>query len=245
MLEKWVVGNWKMNSDFDSSCELLSNLKNELANSKSNANIGVCPPFLFLDRAVNSLPKNIYIGSQDTSENDNGAYTGEISATMIASVGCKVSIIGHSERREYHNETDDVLAKKVVKAQSKGLKVIFCVGESLEQRESGSHLEVVCEQIKSLIKYSSIDVLNNMVIAYEPIWAIGTGKIPSNDDVEQMHKTIHNLLEGFGVDLSVLYGGSVKPNNAQELSNIDGVDGFLIGGASLDAVGFVKIASVF
>ena len=249
MRQQIVAGNWKMNNDLAQTESLISELQ---AKSKtSNAEVMIAPAFTNLYQAFNSLKDtSIEVIAQNMHFAANGAYTGEISASMLKSVGIKTVILGHSERREYLNETDEILAKKVDAALANNLRVIFCFGEVLADRKSGNHENVVGGQIKNGLFHLEASAFKNIVLAYEPVWAIGTGETASPEQAQDMHAFIRKTLSNkYGADLansvSILYGGSVKPNNAQEIFGKPDVDGGLIGGAALNADDFFAIVNAF
>ena len=249
MRQQIVAGNWKMNNDLSQTESLITDLKNK--KQTSNAEVMVAPAFTNLYQAFNSLKDtSIEVIAQNMHFAANGAYTGEISASMLKSVGIKTVILGHSERREYFNETDEILAKKVDAALANNLRVIFCFGEVLADRKSGNHENVVGGQIKNGLFHLEASAFKNMVLAYEPVWAIGTGETASPEQAQDMHAFIRKTLSNkYGADLansvSILYGGSVKPNNAQEIFGKPDVDGALIGGAALNADDFFAIVNAF
>jgi triosephosphate isomerase len=245
-----VAGNWKMNMNFDEGRDLAISIIRKLGPLK--ATVIFCPPYIHLNY-LSTLSKgldNLYIGAQNCHENSSGAYTGEISAGMLRSVGCQYVILGHSERREYYGEKDELLAKKVDAALAQNLYPIFCVGEKLESREVGEQEKVVEEQLRNGIFHLDKEQFANVVIAYEPVWAIGTGKTASPEQAQEMHAFIRKLIaQKYGQPLaeatSILYGGSVKPDNAKEIFSQPDVDGGLIGGASLKAPDFVALVNSF
>ena len=249
MRQQIVAGNWKMNNDLSQTESLITDLKNK--KQTSNAEVMVAPAFTNLYQAFNSLKDtSIEVIAQNMHFAANGAYTGEISASMLKSVGIKTVILGHSERREYFNETDEILAKKVDAALANNLRVIFCFGEVLADRKSGNHENVVGGQIKNGLFHLEASAFKNIVLAYEPVWAIGTGETASPEQAQDMHAFIRKTLSNkYGADLansvSILYGGSVKPNNAQEIFGKPDVDGGLIGGAALNADDFFAIVNAF
>ena len=243
MRKKIIAGNWKMNKTVAEAIELVEELK-RLHADQTAVDIVVCPPYTSL-KSVSDILSNtqIHVGSQSISSEDSGAYTGEISHEMLKELYVRYVIIGHSERREYFNESDDLINRKVLKALEKKLKPILCVGESLDQRESGITEEVVEKQIRLGLKDINPDVYSDVVIAYEPVWAIGTGKTATAQQAQDVHYFIRCLIkEMVGQDASnvvrIQYGGSMKPSNAEELLSQSDIDGGLIGGASLDAVSF-------
>jgi triosephosphate isomerase len=242
-----IAGNWKMNNDLKESEKLIVELKNLLLNEKPNCDVIVCPPFTSLSEASKLLKGSaIKLGAQNMHFEDNGAFTGEVSASMLKSVGCEYVIIGHSERRHIFGETDEVINKKIKKALAAGLKPIFCVGELLEERENGTTNDVVKRQILKGLEGVSSDDMKNIIVAYEPVWAIGTGKTASPAQAQEVHEFIRDLIEiGFSLevanDLVIQYGGSVKPDNAKELISQKDIDGALVGGACLKADSFIGI----
>jgi len=245
-----VAGNWKMNCDLEETQHLLNTLKQKDF-SNSNAEVIVAPPFISLHAAHIALENSsIKISSQNINENDKGAYTGEISPSMLKSVGVEYAIIGHSERRAIYEESDDLLAKKVTAALNHDLKVMFCIGEDLEKRKADKHFEVVEEQLKKGLFHIDASQMKGVVIAYEPVWAIGTGETASPEQAQDIHEHIREILakqysQEIADQTSILYGGSVKPNNAKEIFAKKDVDGGLIGGASLDADSFAEIVMSF
>lgn len=253
MRSKIVAGNWKMNKNLVEAKSLASEIvhiaKDEL---NDDVKLVVCPPFISLS-AVSSIigdTQNVYLGAQNCNNNTSGAYTGEISVDMLTSVCASYVIIGHSERREYFGETDALLAKKVDTVLAASLTPIFCCGEPLEIRESESQYKYVTDQLSASLFHLSVDQIKKIVIAYEPIWAIGTGKTASAEQAQQMHSEIRkHLASKYGkdvaADISILYGGSCKASNAKEIFAGEDVDGGLIGGASLVAREFVDIAKSF
>lgn len=253
MRKKIVAGNWKMNLTLSEGQKLTSEIVNMVKDEASkDVTVVLNPPFVHLlevKRLIEGVG-NVFLGAQNCSDKTSGAYTGEISASMLASVGASYVIIGHSERREYFGETNAMLADKVKLALTNNLIPIFCCGEPLEIREEGSHLEYVTSQLtESLFGFSEED-FKKIVIAYEPIWAIGTGKTASSDQAQEMHAGIRShLATKYGDEvangISILYGGSCKPDNAQEIFSKPDVDGGLIGGASLKSRDFTDIVKSF
>ncbi len=250
MRKKIVAGNWKMNCDLSQTQSLITDLKTGLVKDY-NCELMIAPSFPFLYPAFNStLETPIEVVAQNCCEADKGAYTGEVSIDMLQSVGVKTVIIGHSERREVYGESDELLNSKTHAALGKGMRVIFCCGEMLQERKAGHHVETVADQIKKGLKDISAEQMEHVVIAYEPVWAIGTGETASPEQAQDMHAEIRKQLEElFSNDVAnnttILYGGSVKPGNAQELFSQPDVDGGLVGGASLDAQSFLDIANAF
>ncbi|MGZ0016572.1 triose-phosphate isomerase [Yeosuana sp. AK3] len=249
MRQQIVAGNWKMNNDLAQTESLITELKKQTKTSK--AEVMVAPTFTNLFRAFDALrTTDIEVIAQNMHFAENGAYTGEISASMLKSVGVTTVILGHSERREYFNETDAMLAKKVDAALANAMRVIFCFGEVLNDRKSGNHEQVVESQIKNALFHLEASAFKNIVLAYEPVWAIGTGETASPEQAQDMHAFIRKTLsDTYGKtvaeSVSILYGGSVKPNNAQEIFGKPDVDGGLIGGAALNAADFFAIVNAF
>ncbi len=245
-----VAGNWKMNMDFDEGRDLAISIIRNLG--PLEASVIFCPPFIHLNY-LSVLTKginNLFLGAQNCNEKSSGAYTGEVSAGMLKSVGCTYVILGHSERREYYGEDENLLAKKVDAALSQGLKPIFCVGEKLEVREAGKQNELVEKQLRGGLFHLNKTQFSSIVIAYEPVWAIGTGKTASPDQAQEMHSFIRkSIAEKYdkttAIGTSILYGGSVKPSNAKEIFSQPDVDGGLIGGASLKSSDFVALVESF
>ena len=253
MRKKIVAGNWKMNQTLEEGQILTSEVVNMVSDElRDDVHVVLCPPFVHLT-TVQSMAKSIdqvTVGAQNCNEHPSGAYTGEISAKMLASLGIHYVILGHSERREYYGESNELLAKKINAALENKLVPIFCCGEPLQIREQEKQDEYVRQQIQASLFHLSPEAFSGVVIAYEPIWAIGTGKTASSDQVQEMHATIRKqILEKYGEEIanntSILYGGSVKPGNAKELFSCLDVDGGLIGGASLKSRDFVDIAKSF
>lgn len=253
MRQKIVAGNWKMNKTLEEGKALASEVINMIEDElRSDVRIVLCPPFIHLT-TLSGLVKGkeqISLGAQNCSEHSSGAYTGEVAATMLKSAGVQYVILGHSERRENFGESNELLAKKVSAALESGLVPIFCCGEPLQIREKDMQTEYVQNQVQASLFHLSPEEFSKVVIAYEPIWAIGTGKTASADQVQEMHATIRKqITEKYGEeianDISILYGGSVKPANAKELFSCMDVDGGLIGGASLKSRDFIDIAKSF
>ncbi len=245
MRAKIVAGNWKMNKNRDETETLLAELSAKLPDT--DAQVIVAPTSVNLDTAKKALESStIQVSAQNMHFAENGAYTGEISADMLLSIGVDIVILGHSERRAYFGETDELLAKKVNAAVGKQMKVIFCFGEELEERKSGNHFSVVESQLKNGLFHLDAQAWKHIVLAYEPVWAIGTGETASPEQAQEMHafirKTIAEAYSSAVADaVTILYGGSVKPDNATEIFSKPDVDGGLIGGASLKADDFMAI----
>lgn len=252
MRKNIVAGNWKINPDFLQAEELMDKVA-ELLDEKppKKCEVVICPPYLYLELAVDYVQEsNFEAGAQNLSSFENGAYTGEISAEMLKNLEVKYVIIGHSERRKYFHEDDAVLLQKVKQALKHNLIPIFCCGEVLEERESEKYFEVVKSQLSNTILDLNPSEFSRIVIAYEPVWAIGTGVTATSEQAQEMHAYIRGLVketfnEEIANDTTILYGGSCKPENAQELFANPDVDGGLIGGAALKANDFVDIIHSF
>ena len=249
MRKNIVAGNWKMNNDLSQTAALISDLKEQT--KTSNAEVMIAPAFTNLWHAFESTREDdVEVVAQNMHFAENGAYTGEVSAAMLKSIGVKTVILGHSERRAYFNETDASLAKKVDAALAHNMRIIFCFGEELADRKAGNEESVVEGQIKNALFHLGADAFKNIVLAYEPAWAIGTGETASPEQAQDMHAFIRKTLEGkyghtIADDMTILYGGSVKPGNAQEIFGKPDVDGGLIGGAALKAEDFYAIVNAF
>lgn len=236
-----VAGNWKMNMGPAETRSMISELRSELSSIPKNVDVLLCPPFVSLPAAADALEGyDVDLGGQDVFYEDNGAFTGAISTQMLNEVGCSHVIIGHSERRALFGDTDEVVNKKMKKALADGLTPIVCVGETLEQRNAGQHMGLVANQVERALSGLSEEEAHKVIIAYEPIWAIGTGETATPDQAQEMHAHIRDNLktlysDNLGESLRILYGGSVKPKNAEDLFGKQDVDGGLIGGASLKA----------
>lgn len=253
MRKKIVAGNWKMNNTVDEAVKLVEETLLLISAAETGAVLMIfCPPFTSLEKVaamVKDKP-NVFAAAQNCYSEKSGAYTGEVSASMIKSAGADYVIIGHSERRQYFGETNVQLARKTDMALATGLKPIFCVGELLEAREKNEHEKVVREHVTQGLFHLSAEQFTNVVIAYEPVWAIGTGKVASEEQAQEMHAFIRKLItKKYGAaaadETSILYGGSCKPSNAAGLFSQKDVDGGLIGGASLVASDFVGIITKF
>ncbi len=245
MRRKLVTGNWKMQGALAQNAQLLDAVRSGIA-AMPGVDCVVCVPFPYLAQAQQKLSgSQVKWGAQDVHQLDKGAYTGEVSAAMLCDFGCGYVIVGHSERRAYYGESSELVAEKFLAAQRAGLTPILCVGESLEQRESGITEEVVAGQLDALIRLGGVQALRNAVVAYEPVWAIGTGKTASSAQAQAVHAFIRQRVASgdsqIASGLCILYGGSVKANNAAELFAMPDIDGGLIGGASLVADEFLAI----
>ncbi len=243
-----VAGNWKMNKDYDESIQLSNDIEQSLKNTKlSNTRVIVAPTFINLKGVKDNLKSDVVeVAAQNMHQAENGAYTGEISADMLQQIGIETVILGHSERRSYFNETDTALADKINTVLKHNMEAIFCFGEVLEDRKSENHFNVVELQIKNALFHIKAEDWSHIVLAYEPVWAIGTGETASPEQAQEMHAFVRNLIVSrYGANVannvSILYGGSVKPNNAKEIFSKPDVDGGLIGGASLKVDDFLAI----
>ena len=236
-----VVGNWKMNGNQQFNAELLAEV---IAGwqGEHGADVVICPPNPYLLHTHERISgSSIYLGAQNVSQYESGAYTGEVSAQMLAELHCKFVIIGHNERRRLQGETDEQVAQKFVAAQHANLIPILCIGESLAQRENGQHLDVIGRQLEAVFQCVGRDVFGNAVVAYEPVWAVGTGKTATPQQAHEVHRFIREQLGNLAEEVRILYGGSVKASNAEQLFALSDIDGALLGGASLDAKEFLKI----
>jgi len=247
MRNKIIAGNWKMNKDLNESAELINGLKSKLAALPKGVKAIICPPFISLALAKELLKGSpIELGAQNMYPEDEGAFTAEVSPTMLKSAGCKYVILGHSERRQYFKETDEFINKKAKKAFSSGLIPIICVGETLQEREKNITNLVVTTQVTGCLQGIPASDVENSIIAYEPVWAIGTGKVATPQQAQDVHKLIRALLEKLysaatAEKVVIQYGGSVKPDNAKELLHQPDIDGALVGGACLKADSFAAI----
>ena len=241
-----VAGNWKMNGDSASTVSLINGIVDG-RDDVTRAEVLVCPPYILIPRAGDALNgrDDIALGAQDLDINQNGAFTGQISAAMLVDAGCKYVIVGHSERRAIYGESDQDVAAKFSVAQNGDLTPVLCVGETLEEREAGHTDSVVARQIQAVIDVVGIDNFDNAVVAYEPVWAIGTGKTATPQMAQDVHKFIRDMLSALNSDvadkLRILYGGSMNAGNAESLIGMEDIDGGLIGGASLQAESFLAI----
>ncbi|HVI73377.1 MAG TPA: triose-phosphate isomerase [Anaeromyxobacteraceae bacterium] len=244
--QKFVCGNWKMHKTVAEAVALVQELRAALGDAASKVQVAVAPPFTALHAAAQAAKgTGIEVAAQDVYWEKQGAFTGEVSAPMLAEVGCQHGIVGHSERRQLFGETDDTVRRKVVALLAAGVRPIVCVGETLQEREAGRTLEVVERQVRQGLAGVSVEDLGRITIAYEPVWAIGTGRTATSAQAQEVHLAIRNLLRQIGAPVAdairIQYGGSVKPENAAELMAQPDVDGALVGGASLKAQDFVAI----
>lgn len=252
MRRKIVAGNWKMNKSFPDAEELIAGIADKLESlDTDHQDVIICPPYVYLEMATDIAEESVFsVGAQNMNENDNGAFTGEVSGAMLKSMEVEYCIIGHSERRKYFLEDHKLLAKKVDAAINNDIRPIFCCGEVLSEREAGRHFEVVKKQLEESLFHLTSDEFEQAVIAYEPVWAIGTGVNATPEQAQEMHAYIRQQVEvKYGEDIaattSILYGGSCNPANARELFVQPDIDGGLIGGASLKVDEFLKIVTSF
>ncbi|MDN6319142.1 MAG: triose-phosphate isomerase [Marinobacter sp.] len=248
MRRKIVAGNWKMNGSKDLSEELVGYVRSEAESLDNGVEVVVIPPAIYVGDVLKQAQGQISVGVQNVGQWQSGAYTGEISSEMVRDAGCRYALVGHSERRQLFGETDEAVAIKASLVVSSGLSAIVCVGETLEERESGRAESVVSSQVRSGLSLIKQDDWHSIVVAYEPVWAIGTGKTATSSDAQSMHATIRGVLKSMGApaeEISLLYGGSVKADNAAALFAEPDIDGGLIGGASLVAKDFISICRYF
>ncbi|HKI77388.1 MAG TPA: triose-phosphate isomerase [Ignavibacteriaceae bacterium] len=247
MRRKVIAGNWKMHKDLNETQSLVTKLSNALSKEEVKCDVIICPPYTSLSEASSLIKDSVIkLGAQNMHFEEKGAFTGEVSTSMIKSVGCEYVILGHSERRTVFGENDEVINKKIKKALASNLKPIFCVGETLGERESGIMKDVIKRQVTDGLQQVSKGEMEKIIVAYEPVWAIGTGKTASPEQAQEVHVFIRELIsEIFGNDtaenLIIQYGGSVKPDNAHELLSQNDIDGALVGGACLEADSFTAI----
>lgn len=251
MRKNIVAGNWKMNTTVPEGVALAKEVYEALKATKANCDVIICTPFTHLCPVAAVIDQNVLgLGAENCADHKSGAYTGEVSAPMVASTGAKYVILGHSERRQYYGETAETLREKVALALENGLTPIFCIGEVLEQRDNGTYNEVVAKQVEEGLFNLSAEDFGKIVLAYEPVWAIGTGKTATPEQAEDMHAWIRSVIAGkYGAEVaentSILYGGSCKPSNAAELFAKPDIDGGLIGGAALKCADFMGIVNAF
>lgn len=247
MRQTLVAGNWKLNGSKESIQTLVKGISEGMSEVDGTA-VAICPPYVYIPMVQELVSgTDIGLGAQDVADQESGAYTGEISAAMLQDVGCQYAIVGHSERRSIYGEQDEDTAKKFAAARKQGLTPILCIGELLEERESGDTENVVARQLDAVIALEGIEALADAVIAYEPVWAIGTGKTASPAQAQDVHAFIRSKLAALNADVAekvqILYGGSVNGGNAAELFAMEDIDGGLIGGASLKAEDFLAICT--
>jgi triosephosphate isomerase len=244
MRQSLIMGNWKMNGSREEGLQLAKALAEGLG--AVSQEVAVCVPFVYLSDIRGVLASSpIALGAQNVADQASGAYTGEVSAAMLADCGVKYALVGHSERRSYYGDTSQSVANRFVQAQKQNVVPVLCVGETLEEREQNRTFQVVDEQLDAVIDAAGIEAFANAVIAYEPVWAIGTGKTASDEQAQEVHQYIRQQIakrsQAIADKVQILYGGSVKPDNAKALFAMPDIDGGLVGGASLDAKGFLQI----
>ena len=250
MRKNIVAGNWKMNTTLPEGVALAKEVNEALKGADAKCDVIICVPFTHLASVNAVIDSKLGLGAENCADHTKGAYTGEVSAAMVASTGAKYVILGHSERRQYYGEDAEVLRAKLALALENGLTPIFCVGEVLAQREDGSYNDVVKAQLEDALFHLSAEDFAKLIIAYEPVWAIGTGKTATAEQAEDMHAHIRSVIAGkYGKEIadntSILYGGSCKPSNAREIFSKPDVDGGLIGGAALKCADFMGIVAAF
>lgn len=247
MRKKVIAGNWKMNLSVNRSVELVEGIISGISEIPANVDVIVCPSFVNLYPVILAVKdSNIMVGAQNMYFEESGAFTGEVSVEMLKAVGCEYVILGHSERRTIFKESDDVINLKVKKALENEITPIFCIGETLEERESGITFDVIENQIKKGLMDINIDSSESLIIAYEPVWAIGTGRTATPEQAQEVHSFIRSKIadifsDGIAEKIIIQYGGSVKPDNAESLLSKNDIDGALVGGASLKANDFIEI----
>lgn len=244
MRQAMVAGNWKMNGSSASVEQLITGIKAGV--DQTGAEVAVCPPFVYIPAVAQATAGSVIrLGAQNLCDQDSGAFTGEVSGPMLKDIGCEYVIVGHSERRSLYGESDEVTAIKYAAALKNGLKPIFCIGETLEERESGITNDVIARQLDAILNTEGVASLANAVLAYEPVWAIGTGKTATPEQAQEVHAFIRGKIAaldaGVADGLRILYGGSMNPGNAADLIAQPDIDGGLIGGASLKAEDFLAI----
>jgi len=244
MRQSIVMGNWKMNGSRSEGIELASAIVAGL--NEGDKGIAVCVPSVYLSDIENVIKNTpLALGGQNVADHESGAYTGETSALMLKECGCAYALVGHSERRTYYGDTNESVASRFCQAQKEGIVPVLCIGETLEQRESDTTFAVIDEQLNAVINMAGVEALANSVIAYEPVWAIGTGKTASDEQAQEVHKYIREQIaaksQSIADNVQIVYGGSVKPDNAKAIFAMPDIDGGLIGGASLDAASFLAI----
>ena len=246
MRELLVVGNWKMNGSATTIARLLDALRKGLETGDAKAGIGVCAPYVYIPQVAEALRGTaVLYGAQNVADHEAGAYTGEVSALMLQEFGCRLALVGHSERRLYYRESNALVGARLRQALQHGLQAILCVGETLEQREEDATYEVIAGQLDDAMQALEGDAMRQATIAYEPVWAIGTGRTATPEQAQEVHAFIRNRLAEHDASVAdhirILYGGSVKADNAADLFAMPDIDGALVGGASLDAESFLSI----
>lgn len=246
MRKKIVAGNWKMNLNYKDALSLYNDLKGNAEKIKNNVQVIIAPPSVYLSEFAQVSNSKVALAAQNCNEHQSGAYTGEISVEMLSSLKIKYCLVGHSERRAYYGETNELLKQKVDVLLSQGITPIYCFGEELKDRENANHFDLVKTQLTEALFHLKEDEIKKVVLAYEPVWAIGTGVTASSDQAQEMHSYVRKILvekysQSVADEISILYGGSCKPTNAKELFSNPDVDGGLIGGAALKADSFISI----
>jgi triosephosphate isomerase len=241
-----VAGNWKLNGSADANSSLLAGITAGLDSGSAASEVMVCPPYVYLAAIAAQLAgTDILLAAQDVSPESGGAFTGEVAAAMLRDVGASHALVGHSERRTLYGDTDAVVAAKFQAAQAGGLTPVLCLGESLEHRRAGATMDIIDQQLGGVLEAAGAGAFANAIVAYEPVWAIGTGMTATPEQAQEVHLHIRGIITGadakIGADLQILYGGSVKAANAAELFALEDIDGGLIGGASLQAAEFLSI----
>ncbi len=248
MRRKIVAGNWKMNKTWPEALSLVASIHGRLERLPVDVELIIAVPFTYIKSISDILEPGVKLAAQDCSAHDSGAFTGEVSARMLASCGIKYCIVGHSERRSFHGESDDVVLAKTLQLLQNKITPIFCCGELLDDRQNGIEKEIVKQQISTISALDS-ETIQKIVIAYEPVWAIGTGLTATDEQAQDMHAFIRSELKALpgspGNNMSILYGGSCKPENAKSLFSMQDIDGGLIGGSSLKAEDFIQIAEAY
>ena len=244
MRQSLIMGNWKMNGSREEGLKLATSLAEGLGSVQQE--VAVCVPFVYLSDVLDALKgSSIALGAQNVADQASGAYTGEVSAAMLVDCGCKYALVGHSERRSYYGDTNQSVASRFCQALKQNIIPVLCVGETLEEREQNKTFKVIDEQLDAVIEAAGIESFEKAVIAYEPVWAIGTGKTASDEQAQEVHQYIRQRIAerspAIAEKVQILYGGSVKPDNAKALFAMPDIDGGLVGGASLDAKGFLQI----
>ncbi|WP_150047411.1 MULTISPECIES: triose-phosphate isomerase [Methylomonas] len=244
MRQSLIMGNWKMNTSRDEGVQLAKALAEGLGGVSQE--VAVCVPFVYLSDIRNALAGSpIAVGAQNVADQAVGAYTGEVSAAMLADCGCKYALVGHSERRSYYGDSNRSVAQRFCQSQKQNIIPVLCVGETLQERDDNKTFQVVDEQLDAVIDAAGIEAFAKAVIAYEPVWAIGTGKTATDEQAQEVHQYIRQRIAARSQEIAdkvqILYGGSVKPDNAKGLFAMPDIDGGLVGGASLDAKGFLQI----
>ena len=250
MRKNIVAGNWKMNTTVSEGLKLAQEINTKAETLNTETGIIIIPPFVHLSKIQETLSAKVKIGAQNCSAKEQGAFTGEISVKMLKDINIEYCLVGHSERRQYHNEDNQLLKQKTDLLLAYDITPIYCCGENLEERENNQHFDVIKKQINESLFHLNIEQIKKIIIAYEPVWAIGTGKTATPEQAQEIHKFIRNLLtekynKNTADNITILYGGSCKPSNAKELFSMQDIDGGLIGGAALKSEDFIEIVKSF